>query len=439
MPSKINSKQLKLFLLMQSIFILPLLTPEIAAAAVIIKDTNYQIPSNAYFVSPNGNSNNSGKSRNSPLPVEKAVAAAPNGATIVFLDGTYRNVNVKINKKLTLQAHPNAKPLLKGSSVVKGWVADGSTWRKDNWNYSFPLSLPTTSGDIDSNYPMAGHRDMAYINGNSLRQVRSKAAVVPGTFYVDYRSNKLYIGSNPANKTVEATTQDAAFSVSSNGSNGTLVRGLGFAHYAQNGIGVIGTSRVTIENSTFVWNGIHGILLRKAENAVLRGNIVSYNGMNGVRGSWANNVLLENNTISYNNIEHFRKNWSGAGMKVINTHGAVWRNNLFENNVGNGIWADESTYNSTIQNNTIRNNEQIGVMLELSHKAIVSGNTISNSPCGLMIADTSSVRAYNNTLSNNKKNILVKDSPRVNTDRAEIAMGITWITRNNAIENNQMR
>ncbi len=437
MPSRINSKQLKLFLVIQSMFILPLLTSEIASAAVAIKDTNYPVPDNAYFVSPNGNNNNSGKSKNSPSTVEKAIASAPNGATIVFLNGTYRNVSARINKKLTLQAHPDAKPLLKGSVVVENWVADGSTWRKDNWNYSFP---PTTTGsDINPDYPMAGHRDMAYINGDSLRQVRSKAAVVPGTFYVDYSSNKLYIGSNPANKTVEATTQDGAFSVSSKGADGTIVRGIGFAHYAYNGIGVIGTSRVTIENSTFVWNGIHGLLLRKAENAVLRGNIFSYNGMTGVRGGWANNVLLENNTISYNNIENFRKNWSGAGMKVINTHGAVWRNNLFEHNVGNGIWADLSTYNSTIQNNTIRNNEQIGVMLELSHKAIVSGNTITNSPCGIMVADTSSVQAYNNTLSNNKQPIIVKDSPRVNTDRAEIAMGITWITRNNAIKNNQMR
>lgn len=436
MNSKINPKQLKLFLLMQSMFILPLLSAKIASAAVVIKDTNYPVPANAYFVSPNGSNNNSGRSPSSPVSVAKAVAAAPNGGTIVFLDGTYRNVNVKISKKLTLQAYPHAKPLLKGSTVVEGWVADGRTWSKSGWNYSFP---PTTkSADIDSKYPMAGYRDMAYVNGESLRQVRSKEAVAPGTFYVDYRSNKLYIGTNPAGKTVEATTQDAAFSLSNNRPAGTVIRGLGFAHYAQNGVGVIGTSRVTIENSTFVWNAIHGVLLRKAENAVLRGNIFSYNGMTGVRGGWANNVLLDNNTISYNNIEHFRKNWSGAGMKVVNTNGAVWRNNLFEHNVGNGIWADESTYNSTIENNTIRDNEQIGVMLELSHKAIVSGNNISNSPCGIMIADTSSVQAYNNTLSNNKQQIITKDSPRVNKDKAEIAKGITWITRNNVIRNNRM-
>jgi parallel beta-helix repeat protein len=426
MQSLINSKQLKLFLLMQSMFILPLLTPEIASAAVAIKDTNYSIPDNAYFVSPDGNSNNSGRSPNSPLPVEKAVASAPNGGTIVFLNGTYRNVNTKINKKLTLQAHPDAKALLKGSVVVEGWVADGSTWRKDGWTDSLRQNAMKDI-TIDPDYPLAGHTDMVYVDGESLKQVGSKANVGPGRFYVDRANNKLYIGNNPGSKTVEATTEENAFILSSTRQSqpsGTVIRGLGFAHYAEDAIAIWKTNNVTLENNTFVWNGLRGAHFRLSSDGVVRGNTFSYNGVQAIRGAYANRILLEGNTFSYNNIEHFRKNYTGAGMKVINTQGGVWRNNLFEHNVGNGIWIDESSYNSTIQNNTIRNNEQIGVMLELSHKAIVSGNTISNSPAGIMIADTSSVQVYNNTLSNNKEQILIKDSKRVNTDQAEIALGI---------------
>lgn len=433
MPSKINSKQLKLFLLMQSMFILPLLTPEIASAAVAIKDTNYSVPNNAYFVSPNGNNNNSGRSPNSPLPVGKAVASAPNGATIVFLNGTYRNVNVNFNKKLTLQAHPNAKALLKGSVVVKGWVADGSTWRKDGWQQSFPT---VENIFIDSDYPLSRHTDMVYVGGESLKQVGSKANVGPGKFYVDKANNKLYIGTNPAGKTVEATTEGSAFSLSStrqSNASGTAIRGLGFAHYAEDAIGIRKANNVTLENNTFVWNGLRGAHFRQSINSVVRGNTFSYNGMHGIRGADADRTLVEGNTFSYNNIERFRKDYTAAAIKVISTEGAVWRNNLFEYNFGNGIWADFSSYNSTIQNNTIRNNESIGVMLELSHKAIVSGNKISNNNCGLMIADTSSVRFYNNTLSNNKLPINIKDSPRRNTNKAEIAKGILWVTRNNEI------
>lgn len=440
MQSLINSKQLKLFLLMQSMFILPLLTPEIASAAVAIRDTNYPIPVNAYFVSPDANSNNSGKSPNSPLPVEKAVASAPNGATIVFLNGTYRNVNTRINKKLTLQAYPNAKALLKGSVVVEGWVADGSTWRKDGWSDSLRLNAMQDI-TIDPDYPLAGHTDMVYVDGESLKQVGSKANVGPGKFYVDRANNKLYIGTNPGSKTVEATTEENAFSLlstSQSNASGTAIRGLGFAHYAEDAIGIRGTNNVTLENNTFVWNGLRGAHFRQSTDGVVRGNTFSFNGVNGIRGADANRILLEGNTFSYNNIENFRINYSGAGMKVINTEGAVWRNNLFERNVGNGIWIDESSYNSTIQNNTIRNNESIGVMLELSHKAIVSGNTISNNRCGIMLADTSSVQVYNNTLSANKEQILLRDTKRVNTDQAELAQGITWITQNNVIENNRL-
>jgi hypothetical protein len=132
------SLRLKSFLLAPTLFLLPLLTPNVANAAVKIKNTNYPYPNNAYFVSPNGKNNNSGKSPRSPIPVEKAIALAPRGATIVFRGGTYRDVNAnKITKKLTLQAFPREKPLLKGSTIVQGWVADGSTWRKDGWTYSF--------------------------------------------------------------------------------------------------------------------------------------------------------------------------------------------------------------------------------------------------------------------------------------------------------------
>jgi len=132
MNSKTSSlQQLKSFLLVPTLFLLPLLAPNVANAAVKIKNTNYRIPNNAYFVSPNGKNNNSGKSPRSPIPVEKAIAIAPRGATIVFRGGVYRGVDTRITKKLTLQAYPHEKPLLKGSNIVQGWVADGSTWRKD--------------------------------------------------------------------------------------------------------------------------------------------------------------------------------------------------------------------------------------------------------------------------------------------------------------------
>lgn len=438
--SKFSSlQQLKSFALAPTLFLLPLLTPNVADAVVQIKNTNYRIPNNAYFVSPNGRPNNSGKSPRSPIPVEKAIALAPRGATIVFRGGTYRGVDAKITKKLTLQAYPHEKPLLKGSVVVKGWVADGRTWRKDGWKYSFPQNMGNVY--IDRKYPLAAHRDMVYVNGDSLKQVGSRANVKPGTFYVDAQSNKLYIGSNPAGKTVEATARDEAFQLTTNRHSkpsGTVIRGLGFAHYAEDAVGLMNTHSVTLENNTFVWNGLRGVHFQQSSGGVVRGNTFSFNGMHGIRGSWANSMVLEGNMFSYNNIENFRKDYTAAGIKVIKTNGLISRHNVFEHNIGNGIWFDASSSNATVKNNTFRANQQIGIMFELSHKANVTGNRISGSPAGIMIADSSGIQVHNNTFSGNKKHVVLKDSKRRNRDRAEIRRGITWITQNNNVRNNQI-
>jgi parallel beta-helix repeat protein len=286
MNRHINFQQLKGLLCAKALLALVLAAPGVAVAAGSgtatlddIKDTNYPIPAGAYYVAPDGKDTNTGNSPNSPMSVAKAIQSAPTGSTIVFRGGTYRNVDTDITKKLTLQAYPHEKPMLKGSIEVSGWVADGSTWRKDGWNYAFAPN--THSQDIDPNYPMASYRDMTYIDGVSLKQVASKAAVVPGTFYVDYANKQSILGNNQTGKTVEATVRDAAFDMVahrySHPSN-TVVRGLGFAHYAENGIGLLGTSNVTLENNTFVWNGVRGVNFRQSPNATVRGNIFSYNG-----------------------------------------------------------------------------------------------------------------------------------------------------------------
>lgn len=416
---------------MQSLFALVLAAPGIASA-IDIKDTDYPVPSGAYFVSPDGRDSNSGKTADSPWSVAKALGTAPDGATVVFRGGTYRNVDANINKKLTLQAFPHEKPWLKGSVVVEGWVREGNKWRSDGWNYSFPQT--GSSRNIDRKYPLSGRRDMVYINGHSLRQVGSKALVRPGTFYVDAARNKLYIGNNPAGKTVEATALDEAFTMWQPGSK-TVIKGLGFAHYADRAI-TVGGPRITLENNTFVWNGLNGVRLLSTD-AIVRGNTFSYNGCNGLWGGGAHRMLLEDNKITYNNIERCSMQWDGAGVKVIRTDDLIWRRNLVQRNFAIGLWVDVSSKNSTIVNNIVRSNKSNGIMFEISDKAIIASNVVSNNLTGgVMVYNASGVRVYNNTLVNNNANLVFNDTQRNNTEAAEIAAGITWIARNNVVKNN---
>ncbi len=85
-----------------------------------------------------------------------------------------------------------------------------------------------------------------------------------------------------------------------------------------------------LENNTFAWNGFSGVTLLGAD-AVVSGNTFCYNALVGLNGN-ADRILLEGNTISFNNIEHFSKTWGAAGVKLIRTHGSIFRNNLVENN-----------------------------------------------------------------------------------------------------------
>lgn len=436
MNKKDSWQQFKTCLFVKGLLALMMAAPGAVSAASTnstdIKLTSYPIPSNAYFVSPNGEDTNSGRSPSSPWSVSKALKDAPAGATIVFRGGTYHEVKSNITKELTLQAYPQEKAWIKGSTIVTGWINEGNIWRKDGWNYSFP-SLSHNSS-IDPKYPLAGHRDMVYIDSKALKQVASKSQVVPGTFYVDAANNRLYIGTNPVGKTAEATTQEYGFELTGNGAKSTI-RGLGFTHYANNGI-FVRTSKVTLEDNTFAWNGINGALIGGSD-AIVRGNTFSYNGRQGVGGVKAHRVLLENNTISHNNIENFSKTWEAAGAKIIWTDGLVWRNNLVEHNYAVGMWVDESTTNSTIVNNIVRHNAHNGILMEISHKAIIASNlSYENALAGVFILNSSNARIYNNTLAKNHANIIVQETPRNNTKAEEISKGITWITRNTVVKNN---
>jgi parallel beta-helix repeat protein len=419
----------------KGIFALLLAAPGMASATatINIKDTNYPIPSGAYFVSPDGKDTNSGKTPDSPWSVAKALASAPSGSTVVFRGGTYRNITASINKQLTLQAYPHEKPWVKGSVIVTDWVADRAIWRKDGWNYSFALNMG--SEYIDPKYPMARYGDMVYINGVSLKQVASKAEVVPGTFYVDSASKQLYIGDNPAGKTVEATAIEDGLIIAPKFGSSTVIRGLGFAHYADSALNVQ-APQVMVEDNTFVWNGVQGAGFTGAD-AIVRGNTFSYNGRKGVAGYLAHRMLLENNTISYNNVENFSKIWDAAGAKFVTTEGLTSRNNIIEYNFANGLWLDESSTNATIVKNRLRYNDNMGVLFEISHNAIIAANLMyNNGMAGIMVSDSSSVRVYNNTLSMNNKHIVFKDTTRVNTDAAARAAGIKWVTRDNVLKNN---
>lgn len=405
------------------------------AGVIEIKDTSYPIPDEAYFVSPDGSDTNPGSQDFPWSTLRKAINSAPPNSTIVVREGTYREGDLKLNKKLTLQPYPHEKVWIKGSLNVRDWVREGKLWRKDNWNYQFaPITNPKY---IDPAYPIAAYKDMVFVNGDSYKQVMSKAEVTPGKFYADYSNDKLYIANEPSDKTIEATAFGRGLLIQKDAS-GSVVRGIGFSHYAEQPISMTKKpSDVTLENNTFAWNAVMGVNVYEGADIVVRGNTFSYNGRLGLHGTKVDRILLENNTLVQNNVENFALNWDAAGAKFVRVNSLILRDNIVDNNNSTGLWVDVSSTNATIVRNIARNNQRDGIFFELSHKAIIASNlVVGNARRGINVIDSSSAKVYNNTVVNSPININVLETRRTNTNAREAAAGVTWETKDNVIKNN---
>ncbi len=407
------------------------------AAPTIIR-TSYAIPPGAYFVAPNGNDNDVGSETAPWRTIRKAVDSSPSGSTIVIRQGVYRESVVLANKKLTLQPYPGEEVWMKGSIVVTDWVADGGIWREDDWPYQF-RHIEGPSDSIDPQYPLAGYPDMVFVDGQPLEQVASKAEVTGDKFYVDYTRQQLYIGTDPTGKTVEAAARVYALSMSN--APGTVIRGLGFMHYApsidldQQAM-VRGTSnRLTFENNTFAWSAAAGLTIQA--DSVVRGNSFVYNGQLGLGGYRAFGLVMEHNYFAYNNQKRFNASWEAGGVKIAAGRDMVWRDNVAEYNIGAGLWCDVSCYNTTIVGNTVRGNEHNGINYETSAQGIIASNVVvNNGGVGILVLESSEVDIYNNTLSRNNGNVRVLEGERRRPNDPIISYDVrNVVIRNNILSN----
>lgn len=244
--------------------------PADTAGSVAVGSGSYAVPAGAVFVSPAGKDSGTGQVSSPVLSIDRAVALAPEGGTIVLRAGTYHQSVTIQTKRVTIQNYPNEAAWLDGSSAVTGWVAQGSVWRKDGWTARFDHSPTYTQGAPDSTspnwafvnpaYPMAAHPDQVWIDNVPLQQVSTLAQVGAGKFYLNEATSQLYVGTNPVSHTVAATTLAKAISVRS---TGTVLRGFGVKRYGPSvwhmGAVTLERPNITVENLAILDNATTGI------------------------------------------------------------------------------------------------------------------------------------------------------------------------------------
>lgn len=426
------------------------------AGSAPVGSTEYAIPSRAVFAAPGGSDSAAGTLASPLRTIGAAIARAPQGGTVVLRGGTYHEeVLIPGNKPLTLQAYPKEAVWIDGSRQVSNFAAAGKAFAASNWTPAFDSSSTYQWGKpgtehggsfVDPAHPMAAHPDQVWIDNVAQKQVASLAQVAPGSFFVDYSAKKLYIGTNPAGKTVRASALAKAMSVRADNS---VIRGIGIRRFAPSvpHMGAVTVERpgVVMENVAITDNATTGIAVG-AVDVTLRRISATRNGLMGASAVYADRLKVIGLDASTNNVERFKPAPVAGGMKITRTRGVAVNQSTFRDNLATGLWLDESVYDTTIVGNEITGNTSHGISAEISAKVRMVDNIVANNRSfGVKVNNTSDVEIWNNTFTGNGRQInIVQDLRRASNQstpghdprQAFPDKTMTWINGPVSVRNN---
>lgn len=425
--------------------------------AAPIGSTDYPVPDDAIIVAPTGADANEGTADAPLATLTAAIATAPTGGTIVLRAGSYHGSYViPTGKALTIQSYPGEEVWLDGSRAVESWAPDGAGWVSEGWDVAFDASPTYFRGKPDGTaegwqfvnptYPMAAHPDQLWLNDVAQLQVGSRDLLVPGTFYVDYATQRLYLGSDPTGAAVRASDTVKALVIAGAGS---VIRGIGIERYAPSvpdiGAVAVSAANVTIENVQITEAATTGLAIFAANTRLVDVTITAC-GMLGAQASTADGLSATGLLIADNNTEHFNRAPVSGGFKIHKSRGVAVTDSAFVSNRGNGLWFDESVYDMTITGNDIIGSAGNGLVVELSATAVVANNVIMRSERdGILISDSGHVDVWNNTLAGNLRSINIVQGtrrasnlslPGHDTRQKLPDPTVTWITEDIQISNN---
>jgi regulation of enolase protein 1 (concanavalin A-like superfamily) len=407
--------------------------------------------------------------------ISRAAQLLQPGDVVIVRAGTYREAVVPARggtdaaHRITYAAYPGEQVVISGADLLTQWTPAGNAWRHA-WQVSLPADQARTDyersqAQADGSYL---RREMVIVDGQVLRAVGSREAVVPGTFYVEGASESpvaIYVrmpqDDAPFNHTVEAARRDLLFGVPNPYwacSTGSWVPGwirvIGFTFRHSSRLAICSGSQGDLfEENVVEWNSRQGILI-VGNNHTFRGNRISDNGRYGIGSYSSSGSLLEYNLSLRNNWKGFDPFWDAGGGKFVAANNLVIRGHVAGENFGVGIWFDTGNHNNTIEQSIIYGNQVAGLMLEnnttntmvrnnvfywnriygvgagllsqaASNNVIVNNSFIANEGSGLYIRYDARAPGGNNSIYNNLfSNNGWKSSAITTNDRgAEIYLG----------------
>lgn len=395
----------------------------------------YAVPQAAhvYFVSPDGKAEAPGTSLAQPTSIEAAVARVVTGDAIVLRGGTYRTGGLQLNQGVAIQPYLDEVPVFKGTRVASEWQALPRNLWRTKWATLFPAEpLGWWHRDREGMFTPL-HRfnnDMVFVDGQPLQSAGWEGEVGDKGFYIDYARGYVYIGTNPAGRTVEITAHDIALHRPSRpvhgkapDHRGPTLRGITFTQYAYRAIDIEGkkpSTRVSEEPTddpvgptaeSDYGKEVVGTLLEnvtishcsrvagyfRGDRLVIRNSLISDTGTEGIYVIGSSDVLLERNLIRRNNVQRLT-GYYPAAVKIFNqSHRVTVRDNLvIDQPNSNGVWWDVGNKDGVFVNNHVEGT-QAGMFFEISKGVTVAGNVFVNNQQGVRILNSASAKIHHNT------------------------------------------
>jgi hypothetical protein len=335
--------------------------------------------------------------------VQAAVNAAPAGTLFYLNAGTYRMQSVK----------PKAGDAFSAKGAVDFNGSEVLSFKATGNQYFASAKFDGVAhGSCVSTSPLCNYDQDLFIDNVLQTKATTKENLEAGSWYFDHASNQVYLPTNPEGHTVELGMSTYAFygSASQVTINGIIVEK--YANEAQTGaLGGDGPGWANglgfgwvIENCEARFN--HGSGAYVGPGDKIYKTYLHHNGQQGIKAI-GTNVQIIDNEISFNNQAGFDTGVEGGGGKIMGTNNLLFQSNYVHDNLGMGLWADTDNIYTTYEDNTFVNNENGGLMHEVSYNAVIKNNTfIGNCPHQLvwmesgqiLIQNSPNVEVYDNTV-----------------------------------------
>lgn len=340
------------------------------------------------------------------------------GIKIQIAGGVYREgITLEHNGRETdapMAFEAAGEVVVTGSDVWTGWESQkGTPVLTHAWPHRWGLAaVPSGWEPHRTVKDIVRRREMVFVNGHPLDQVRSHAELQPGRFFVDEKGQTIYMRL-PEGLTIDRAVVEVAVRAQlfwASGKSNIVLRGICFQHsnttLDEPAVLFYDSSNILVEGCIFRWNNWGGLGFGRSHNLTLRRNEASYNGGAGIGTYKTRTAVFEDNETSYNNQRGIKGGFSGwavAGMKHLLMHGGVFLRHKALHNQTHGIWFDTDCEHIFIAEGVFSSNMRHGVYIEANQGPITIRNSriCRNQDDGVFIANSAQVSLDGNILYGN--------------------------------------